>query len=63
LTSTLPPRPPRPYLDRDVKVEESSFKFVTEDQRSDMKGARQGVKDYGTMAHLCHERELLGAAA
>jgi len=27
--------PPRLYLDRDVKVEESSFKFVTEDQRSD----------------------------
>ena len=29
-------RPPRLYLDRDVKVEESSSKFVTEKKRSDM---------------------------
>jgi len=60
LTSTLPSRL---YLDRDVEVEESSFKFVTEDQRSDMNRARQGVKDYESMAHLCYERELLDAAA
>ena len=33
LRSTLPPRL---YLDRDVEVEESSFKFVTEEKQSNM---------------------------
>ena len=42
--------PPRLYLDRDVKVEESSFKFVTEEKRSDM-NERQ-TKDYKTTARL-----------
>ena len=48
LRSTLPPRL---YLDRDVEVEESSSKFVTEEKRSDM-NERQ-TKDYETTARLC----------
>jgi len=47
LRSTLPPRL---YLDRDVKVEESSSKVVTEEKRSDM-NERQ-TKDYKTTARL-----------
>jgi len=48
LRSTLPPRL---YLDRDVKVEESSSKFVTEGKRSDMNEGQ--TKDYETTARLC----------
>ena len=48
LRSTLPPRL---HLDRDVKVEESSSKFVTEGKRSDMNEGQ--TKDYETTARLC----------
>jgi len=47
--STLPPRQ---YLDRDVKVEKSSSKFVTENKkRSDMNKGQ--TMDYETTARLC----------
>ena len=43
---------PRQYLDRDVKVEESSSKFVTENKkRSDMNKGQ--TMDYETTARLC----------
>ena len=48
LRSTLPPRL---YLDHDVKVEESSFKCVTAEKRSDMNEGKR--EDYETTARLC----------
>jgi len=54
--------PPRLYLDRDVKVEESSSKFVTERKaKRHERRTNKGLRDHG--ASLCCERDLLGAAA
>ena len=46
LRSTLPPRW---YLDRDVKVEQSSFKFVTEEERRDKTNKRKAFEDLGAL--------------
>jgi len=54
--------PPRLYLDGDVKVEESSSKFVTERKaKRHERRTNKRLRDHG--ASLCCEQELLGAAA